>query len=221
MPAEWACFWVADKTTYLLRLGVALEDVFEPMRASQMADLASVSSMTAFLDAVAEGNTDNYTLATALVKRVERARTEQASVHVEGLMKTLLTSIDAVPDSHIRSLIAAGQIEELTHVHKRVVEPGANLTRVRLNQVARLLIQAGVASPRLVDLTRSIGNSNYQRDIVIAVLASSEPAAERREFADVIFDDLSNVARRRIVSAADEQGLRLSDKWSGIEAYGT
>jgi hypothetical protein len=220
MSAEWACFWATGKTTYVLRLSVAPEDMFEPMRTSQLADLTSVSSMTAFLDAVAEGNAENYALAVALVERVERARSEQALAHVESLMKTLLTSIDAVPDGHVKALITAGQSEKLAHLHECVDEPGTNLTRVRLNQVARLLIQAGVASYRLVDLTRSIGNANYQRDLTIAVLASPESASARRDFADAIFDELSNVARRRVVSAATEQGFQLSDKWQGIEPYG-
>jgi hypothetical protein len=105
MSAEWGCFWATGKATYVLCLDVAREDVFPPMQASQVADLKSVASMTAFLDAVAEDNVENYRLADALVQRVVRARAEQASSHTQILLDALVMSRSVDHDEVIETLM--------------------------------------------------------------------------------------------------------------------
>ncbi|UOY02633.1 toll/interleukin-1 receptor domain-containing protein [Blastococcus sp. PRF04-17] len=220
MSAEWACFWAAEKTTYVLRLAVPRDAVFQPMQGSQDADLDSVASVVAFLDAVAEHGDENYELAERLVERVRRARTEQAAAQTRELMHRLVTSPNAVPESVIRSLIETGHVEDLLRLHERAREPAANLTPVRLRNVAALLQQSGVGSERLIPLVSSIGNSNYQRELVIAVLLGSEPAVARRAFADALFDLLTRTAKQRVVAAADDCGFELGDKWRGIPPFG-
>jgi hypothetical protein len=220
MSAEWACFWAADKTTYVLRLDVPRHEVFQPMQGCQDADLSSVSSVTAFLDAVAEHGHENYVLAERLVERVRRARLEQAAAEAERLLHALVTSPTDVPDTLVRTLIRAGRTHELLRLHERADEPDANLNRPRLFQVARLLLQAGAASEELVPLVCGIGNSNYQRDLVIAVMRGEEPVEARAAFADALFDELSRVAKQRVVTAAGELDFALSDRWRGIPPFG-
>ncbi|GAA4698337.1 toll/interleukin-1 receptor domain-containing protein [Phytohabitans rumicis] len=220
MAAEWACFWAAEKPTYVLRLGVALADVFEPMRASIIGDLSSRSSMTAFLDAVATGNHDNYRLATALVERAAEARVEQAAADADAQLERLVTSPEEVPDDVILALIKAGREEDLSALHERSGEPRANITRQRLHRVAQALIRAGISSDLVLPLALSIDNSNYQRDAVIAVIKGGEPLPARQAFADELYGRLSIIARRRIVHAAQDIGMPLSEKWEGIRPFG-
>ena len=82
------------------------------------------------------------------------------------------------------------------------------------------MVEQGVPFEHLLPLTQSIGNSNYQRDIVIAVLGSPGPAAARAAFADALFDKLSLVGKQRVVVAAQELGFDLSDRWSGLPPFG-
>jgi hypothetical protein len=221
MAAEWACFWAAEKPTYVLRFDVSLADVFEPMRTCIIGDLKSRSSMTAFLDAVAERNHDNYRLASALVERVSEARVEQAANYANEQFQRLVTSREAVPDEVVLSLIQVGRQDDLASLHEMAEEPGANITRPRLHRVAQLLIRSGTPSDMVLPLVRAIGNSNYQRDAVIAVITSTEPLQMRQAFADGLFHDLSTVARQRVVRAARDIGMPLTSQWDGIEPYGS
>jgi hypothetical protein len=220
MAAEWACFWAAEKPTYVLRLDVRLPDIFEPMRASIIGDLSSPSSMTAFLDVVAKNNHDNFRLATALVDRVAQARIEQAAADADSQFERLLTSRGVVPDEVILALIKAGREEDLASLHELAAEPRANITRPRLHRVAQLLIASGTSSDIILPLVRAIGNSNYQREAVIAVINGQEAMSLRQAFADELFESLSVVARQRVVAAAREADIELSDRWSEIEPFG-
>jgi hypothetical protein len=220
MAAEWACFWVAEKPTYVLRLQVGVAGMFEPMRSAVTGDLSSRSSMTAFLDTVADGGYDNYRLATALVERVGEARVEQAAGYADAQFERLITSRGSVPDEVVLALIAVGREDDLASLHEQVDQPGTNITRPRLHRVAQLLIRSGTPSESLVPLVRAIGNSNYQRDAVIAVLNGAEPLPSRQAFADALFDCLSTVARQRVVRAARDLGVQLTGRWDGIEPFG-
>jgi hypothetical protein len=221
MAAEWACFWAAGKPTYVLRLGVGVPDIFEPMRTSIIGDLSSRSSMTAFLDAVARDNHDNFTLAGALVDRVVQARIEQAADDADAQFERLVTSGGAVPDEVILALIKAGREQDLASLHELTAEPRANVTRPRLHRVAQLLIASGTSSDIVLPLVLAIGNSNYQRDAVIGVLTGPEDLPARLAFADELFGRLSTVARQRVVAAAEEAGIELSDLWRGIAPFGS
>lgn len=221
MSAEWACFWATNKSTYVLRLDVEREQLFQPMQAAQVADITSVSSMTAFLDTVAEDNVNNHHLAQTLVERVARARAEQAAAQTERMLQELVTR-SAVPERLVKDLIAAGHVEELANLHLRVDEPGSNITPVRLYNVARFLVEAKVAPERLLPLAQSIENSNYQRNIIISVLGSAEfDEAQRGAFGDALFDYLSIVAKQRVVNAAQGLGFTLSDMWNTVPPFGT
>ncbi len=179
MSAEWACFWLERKVTYVLRCELPTRDVFQPMQASQMVDLTSVTAMTTFLDTVASDSVENFRLAELLVARVARARQEQAAAEAEARMQRLLTSPEALSDNFVREVITHGRVDDLLAIHERVNDPGTNLTRVRLHQVARLLAETDLDPSKLVPLTRAIGNSNYQRDVVNSVLRSHRAGAPR------------------------------------------
>lgn len=220
MSAEWACFWLERKVTYVLRCEMPTRDVFQPMQASQIVDLTSVTAMTTFLDTIASDSVENFRLAELLVTRVVRARQEQAAAASEAQMERLLTSPEALSDNFVRQVVKHGSVDDLLAIHERVDDPRTNLTRVRLHQVARLLAETELAAVRLVPLTRAIGNSNYQRDVVNSVLQSHRPVSERLEFADRLFDLLTPIARQRVVAAATEAGLTLGPKWHGIAPFG-
>jgi hypothetical protein len=220
MSAEWASFWMAEKPTYVLRLDVPLDKVFAPMKGSQLADLGSVTSMAAFLDVVAPTNPNNHHLARSLVERVETARLEQRKSDTETMLNEIVRREAIVKEARIAEAIDAGLTEQLLTIHERKSESGANLNADRLNKIALALLQSGVPSGQAIELTKSIGNSNYQGRIVQWVIGGPDSVMDRRAFADALFNQLTVIARQRVVARAHELGFELSDRWEGIPPFG-
>ncbi|PZF61518.1 hypothetical protein DEI81_10770 [Curtobacterium sp. MCBD17_013] len=219
MAAEWASFWVADKTTYVLTLDVPLTDVFAPMTTSQLADLGSTSSMTSFLDAVAPRGLNNASLAGRLVERVAEARGQQRRTDGETLLRHVLEGEGVVYDSVLRRLIENGGAERLLQLGTTLT--GSHLTTPRLFKVAMALLGTGTSPLELIPLTSSMGHSNYQRYVIEAVLAlDTESEDTRRQFADSQFDALSEIAKRRVKGRAMALGFPLGPSWMDIEPFG-
>jgi len=220
MAAEWACFWAKDKPTYVLRLETSLEAVFGPMRRTQIADLTSITSMTAFLDQIAEDNLDNFSLAKRLVDRVGQARTEQAVTWAEAQLDRIVRKEGVVSSTTIENLVSAGLSVKLRDLYLRVDEPGSHLTAPRVFHICQALYAGGLNSAELLPLALVIRNSNYQRDLSKSVISSGEPADDKRRFLDALFPHLTEVARSKIVSHAQTQDLPLSALWAKVKPFG-
>lgn len=170
--AEWAAFWVQDKSWYLLMLDTLLDDLFEVIRRRESAFLDDRRSVERLLTALAVAGLPKRgidLLADETVRAVLAARTRVAMSHAEADLARLATRLragqDNVSDDLIERLLNAGKREAIVQLARNSSSNGPTKRR----QLAVSLIGRG-ESESAARFDELIVNNAERRTVGIACI---------------------------------------------------
>jgi len=216
--AEWAAFWIQDKSWFLLMLDTKLEDVFSVMTRRQSAFLNDRHSVKGFLASLSSGVTAPKPLdivAHEIVKAVAEAKRIQTIARAEANLARLAVLMqsgqDNVGKDLVEELLQAGQLDRMVALAKE------STTSVKIRQLGDCLVQAGQAVA-VSEFDHFISNHAESKNLgfgCLARLARNGSDESATALLRKIYRRVRDPQRRNLRDKAAEHGLDV--EWPEVE----
>lgn len=224
MSAEWACFWMQGKPTTPLLIEIKVEQLWEPMRAFQSANLADATSVATFLRSISNKTGVQPTegirpLTNEIIQEVPRIRARQALGDVERATSLIRTNVrggtDNINARNVQTLILHDRMEELLSM-----ATSADAASVKQRQIAVALVDLGRIG-EAARIAEVMQNRAEARTVCIRIVENiprgATAASSEWEALDRLHPRLGTAQRRDVLEAMDRCGVAPLGHWAATE----
>lgn len=220
ISAEWACFWLNQRTTTPLLVGTRVSDMWDPMKASQAVDLLDPSQSLSFFKRLADRTKVQpaygvLPLAQDVAEQIPEIKTRSLLANIEAVMTRLSRHMTAgtenIHEADVLAAVSANRIHDVV-----TLATADQAAPVKQRQAATALVKAGRPGEAF-RIATSIHNRNEIKNVVLALLQTmNQHLGEESEewlFLMRIHEHLGDPQRRNIRDRMLDLGLYPRGPW--------